>query len=156
MERIILLLLCALCLVTIRASLTNRTEERYTSSTKASPIPAIDKKASVYTSSKHLSGQEYNTSSYILLFGVIVLVIEIGLMLLKQVHPQKVIKFSLLTVVLIAALFLVAANYTLTITIISQALGLLGTIAGYLLGRAEVNLNSSERGLLYNRQPDEF
>jgi hypothetical protein len=72
----------------------------------------------------------------ILIFGVIILGLQIGLMLkLGKGWGPNSIRMTGLTLVIIAGLFLITAGYSQDQ--IAPMVGLLGTIAGYLLGKTE-------------------
>ena len=148
MERIVLLLLCVLCLVTIGASLKAQAEqEKRDHQIVISPVPIStdNQKAELNIVSKQLSLQEYNISLYVLIFGATLLLFELGLILFKHTHPN-VIKFIIVTIVLITSPYLITAGYSLRE--LSPVLGVLGTVAGYILGKSQVSINASTREAL--------
>jgi len=82
---------------------------------------------------------EWKLSVGVLTFGFFILIMEVYLVKLSEISSSNIIKFVIVTLIIIGTLFLITAGYSSNE--ISPALGLLGTIAGYLLGRAD---NSSQ------------
>ena len=82
-----------------------------------------------------LSRLEFSLSLAVLGFGLIILCIEIFLIRARQISPEDTIKFFVITLIIISTLFLITAGYSNDQ--IAPATGLLGTIAGYLLGRIQ-------------------
>jgi hypothetical protein len=76
---------------------------------------------------------EFILSMSVLIFGLIIVIIEAILIKTAQISPENVVKFILITLILTATLFLITAGYDNNQ--IAPATGLLGTIAGYLLGK---------------------
>jgi hypothetical protein len=68
----------------------------------------------------------------ILAFGVLVLVLLSLMMAKTRVNVNALIRAFALTLIIVAAVFLIVTGYTEQQ--IAPAMGLLGTIAGYLLG----------------------
>lgn len=92
----------------------------------------------------HLSSREFIISISILAFGVLTVIAAYILLHHAKVDPQHVIQILALVMIVTGILFLIAAGYNADD--IAPALGLLGTIAGYLLGRAErINLPSNQQ-----------
>ena len=81
----------------------------------------------------HLTDREFTLSIIILGFGlmVIMIVFFVGT---RQPNPDGVFKLTTVTLVITSSLFLVIAGYSSEQ--IAPVIGLLGTIAGYLLGKA--------------------
>ena len=74
----------------------------------------------------------------LLLFGIIILGLEITLTLqIAKRWSQSSIRLIGLTLVILAGLFLITAGYSQQQ--IAPMIGLLGTIAGYLLGKTEAS-----------------
>lgn len=73
----------------------------------------------------------------ILTFTVLVLAIQAILITKSKStwHPNSMLRFMGLTLIMTSALFLVTAGYSAEQ--MAPAMGLLGTIAGYLLGAGE-------------------
>lgn len=81
-----------------------------------------------------LSRLEYNLSLFVLGFGVLLIFLEIFLIKSNRINPEEAVKFILVTIIIVSTLFLITAGYSNDQ--IAPAVGLLGTIAGYLLGRS--------------------
>lgn len=86
-----------------------------------------------------LSSLEFNLSIIVLCFGLIIILLEIYLIKSKTISSEESIKFIVITLIITSTLFLITAGYSNDQ--IAPAIGLLGTIAGYLLGRFQ---NSKE------------
>jgi len=77
---------------------------------------------------------EIGMSASVLIFGIMVMLMEI--MYLKSrsdIHPTWVLKIIGLSLVITAGLYLIVAGFSQTQT--AAMMGLLGTVAGYLLGK---------------------
>ena len=81
-----------------------------------------------------LSDFEFWLSISILLFGLVVLVLEINMIKSNKYSNAGSLKIVVITLIIISTLFLIAAGFNNTQ--IAPAIGLLGAIAGYLLGRS--------------------
>lgn len=90
---------------------------------------------------KPLSRLEFTLSLIVLAFGLAVIILEIILIRIKKIHTDETIKFITVTLIITSTLFLITAGYSNDQ--IAQAVGLLGTIAGYLLGKSQ-NTNLKE------------
>jgi asparagine N-glycosylation enzyme membrane subunit Stt3 len=88
-----------------------------------------------------LSRLEFTLSMIVLAFGLSVIILEIILIRIKRIHADDTIKFITVTLIITSTLFLITAGYSNDQ--IAPAVGLLGTIAGYLLGRNQ-NVNLKE------------
>lgn len=82
-----------------------------------------------------LSPGEFTLSMSVLAFGLVIILLEIFLVRSKKIGAEDTIKFITITLIITATLFLITAGYSNDQ--IAPAVGLLGTIAGYLLGRAQ-------------------
>lgn len=83
-----------------------------------------------------LTTVEQNLSLAVLLFGLLVLLIQfVTLRGITQQHPELVIRAYAVTLIVVCTLFLVSAG--LSNNQIAPAIGLFGTVAGYLLGRSD-------------------
>lgn len=80
-----------------------------------------------------LSRLEFSLSLVVLGFGLIIILLEIFLIRSKKISSEDTIKFIIITLIITSTLFLITAGYSNDQ--IAPAVGLLGTIAGYLLGR---------------------
>ena len=90
-----------------------------------------------------LTDLEFTLSISVLLFGALVLILEVYLIKIKQVAHDNITKIILVTLIVIGTLFLITAGYNNNQ--IAPATGLLGTIAGYLLGKSySVDKNPSD------------
>lgn len=84
--------------------------------------------------------QEIYMSIAVLIFGLLVVVAQTLLFYRQKADVEEAFKYFIVTLIIIGSLFLVTAGYGNEQ--IAPILGLLGTIAGYLLGKA---FNSGER-----------
>lgn len=75
----------------------------------------------------------FSLSLCVLGFGLLLIIGEIILVYRLNISPQDTIKFIIVTLIVIGSLYLITAGYTNDQ--IAPAMGLLGTIAGYLLGK---------------------
>ncbi|MCG3158738.1 MAG: hypothetical protein DKINENOH_05382 [bacterium] len=95
----------------------------------ANPPPVVE-------SAKPLSltKQSFYLSIGVLLFGLSVLIIELVLIAKQKINPEDTVRCIVVTLIILGALFLITAGYSNDQ--IAPAIGLLGTIAGYLLGKS--------------------
>ena len=77
---------------------------------------------------------ESNLSMLVLAFGIVTIFLEVYLIKTNKIDANNAIKFIILTLIITGTLFLITAGYDAQLT---PVLGLLGTIAGYLLGKAD-------------------
>lgn len=84
-----------------------------------------------------LSSWEFYLSLVVLGFGLLVIafITFIVFKLKVQIDPSIAIQFIIVTLIITSTLFLITAGYGKDQ--IAPAIGLLGTIAGYLLGRSQ-------------------
>jgi hypothetical protein len=80
-----------------------------------------------------MSRLEFQLSMGVLVFGILLIVAEIYLVRNKSMCPDDTVKFVIITIIIVSTLFLITAGYDNDQ--IAPAIGLLGTIAGYLLGK---------------------
>jgi len=83
---------------------------------------------------------EFYLSIIILVFGLILVGLEIFLIKSRKISSDDTIKFIIITLIITSTLFLITAGYSNDQ--IAPAVGLLGTIAGYLLGRIQKPIKS--------------
>ena len=96
-----------------------------------------------FSSGSFVSTRELFLACLVLLLGVSVGVFCIVLTRLKVMDSEQVIRISALLLIVTGTLLLVSTGYDANQ--IAPALGLLGTVAGYLLGRADsVGKNKTE------------
>lgn len=81
------------------------------------------------------SSQEVWLSLGVLLFGVVVVITQAYLISRRQEDLDNSLKYLSISLIIVGALFLVTAGYGNSQ--IAPIIGLLGTVAGYLLGRAQ-------------------
>jgi hypothetical protein len=92
-----------------------------------------------------LSDFEFWLSAEILLFGLGVIVVEFMLLRHAQLTAEEALRVYAVTLIIVGTLFAITAGFDSTQ--MAPAMGLFGTIAGYLLGkRASEPVKSSERG----------
>jgi uncharacterized membrane protein YfcA len=84
-----------------------------------------------------LSTLEFVLSTAVLIFGLIIIFFEISLVRSHKINSETAFKFITITLIITSTLFLITAGYSNNQ--IAPAVGLLGTIAGYLLGRNSVS-----------------
>jgi hypothetical protein len=90
--------------------------------------------AKPFPESSFLTSREAFTAGSVLAFGLAMTGIAYRLLTTSKVASEDVIKLFALLVIVTGVLFLVAAGYSAAD--IAPSMGLLGTIAGYLLGRS--------------------
>jgi len=76
---------------------------------------------------------EFTLSVSVLIFGLIIIFIENSLIKKLKIDSEDTIKIIVITLIIVGTLFLITAGYSNNQ--IAPAMGLLGTIAGYLLGK---------------------
>src|ERR1700722_1578417 len=84
--------------------------------------------------SSFLSTDQFILSTIIVCFGLLVILLEVFLVIKRKIPYDVLVKFIVITLIIFATLFLIAAGYTNNQ--IAPAAGLFGTIAGYLLGKS--------------------
>lgn len=97
------------------------------------PIPAVDPKPYSGNVPSILSQRELLLSGIAMLFGFVVLLIEYRLLRSVGADGDQVLKVVVVTIILVATMFIITAGYSSDQ--IAPAIGLFGTIAGYVLGR---------------------
>ncbi|MEO3404944.1 hypothetical protein AAFN85_13645 [Mucilaginibacter sp. CAU 1740] len=80
-----------------------------------------------------MTSYEFMLSVSILIFGLFVIFVELYLIKTNRISQDRAVKFIIITLVIISTIYLITAGYNNNQ--IAPATGLLGTIAGYLLGR---------------------
>ena len=90
----------------------------------------------------------------VLIFGLLVMAIELYLMKVNKFDQNQTIKFLLVTLIITAALFLIAAGFSNNQ--IAPAMGLLGTVAGYLLGKGDSSVTNDSSQEMMNTQNPSF
>ncbi len=90
-----------------------------------------------------VSSYEFALSISTLVFGLIVLAMGLYIIMKKRVSFDNAIRFMTLTLIISSTLFLITAGYSNDQ--LAPALGLLGTIAGYLLGKNQEREATNEK-----------
>jgi hypothetical protein len=85
---------------------------------------------------------EFQLSIIVLSFGFVIVLIEVFLIKLRRISSEDSIKFITITLIITSTLFLITAGYSNNQ--IAPAVGLLGTIAGYLLGKINTTKNDEK------------
>jgi len=90
-----------------------------------------------------LSDFEFWLSAEILLFGLGVIVIEFLLLRKARVSAEEALRVYAVTLIIVGTLFAITAGFDSNQ--IAPAMGLFGTIAGYLLGKRAAPSDRSEK-----------
>jgi uncharacterized membrane protein YfcA len=111
---------------------------------KAQAVKQIEARTEVAADAKPLWTPQIGLclSFSILTFGVLVLALMSLMMGKTRVNVNALIRAFALILIIVAAVFLIVAGYTEQQ--IAPAIGLLGTIAGYLLGAGRSNVVTEE------------
>lgn len=96
------------------------------------PLPSPSATTSQVTATSSL---ELALALGILLFGFVVLIMQYTLLRRANASPEDVLRLFTVTIIIIGTLALIAIGYSSQQ--IAPALGLFGTILGYLLGRSD-------------------
>lgn len=96
----------------------------------------------VFSESSLLSDRELYLAILVFIFAIFISLIAAYLLTKGQVAPDAVIRLISCIIIVSGLLFLIAAGYSGQQ--ISPALGLLGTLAGYLLGRADTKIDETQ------------
>jgi hypothetical protein len=119
------------------------------------PPPNADPAAFVSVADQHsdlwryMTSYEFALAVLILLFGTLVIFSASRTLSGKEVTPEQALRFYGVIVIIVGTILLIVAG--LTNNQIAPAVGLFGTLAGYLLGRNQ----SNDRGVT-PVQPDEI
>jgi hypothetical protein len=95
------------------------------------------------SSSLLMTTYEFGLSLGVLLFGLTTIIMEIYIIKIKKLGPELLVKFIIVTLIITATLFLITAGYDNNQ--IAPAIGLFGTVAGYLLGKASGNAQNNDQ-----------
>lgn len=90
--------------------------------------PATQPKIEMFTYSR-----EFWLALSVLIFGCLTMLVEIYVIKTKNFKSDEIVKFVTITLIVTGSLFLICAGYSNDQ--IAPAFGLLGTIAGYVLGK---------------------
>lgn len=102
------------------------------------PPPTNNQPTEVPTVKKIISSMEFWMSAMVLLFGLLVFLLEY-LVLTKnnlKITSYNILSIFSITLIVIGTMFLLTSAYS--VRQIAPAMGLFGTIAGYLLGRGSI------------------
>ena len=106
--------------------------------------PEVTEPTEVPTVKKIISSMEFWMSAMVLLFGLLVFLFEY-LVLTKnhvKITSYNILSIFSITLIVIGTMFLLTSAYS--VRQIAPAMGLFGTIAGYLLGRGSVKKSPPE------------
>ncbi|MEM1215790.1 MAG: hypothetical protein AAGJ82_08910 [Bacteroidota bacterium] len=81
------------------------------------------------------SSQEVWLSYGVLIFGILIVLAQTYIISRRDEPPSQSLKYLSISLIIVGALFLVTAGYGNSQ--IAPIIGLLGTVAGYLLGRTQ-------------------
>jgi hypothetical protein len=96
----------------------------------SNPVPQIGARPREIS---YLTEREFFLSLEVLTFGLVVVAVEYAMLRRRPIRADEALRVYGVTLILIGTLFAVTAGYSAQE--ISPALGLFGTVAGYLLGR---------------------
>lgn len=100
-------------------------------------LPIIEPKPFSGSVPSLLSSREFFLALVSIFFGLVILIIEYRLLSKSYSSGDQILKVLVVTTIIIATMFIITAGYSSAQ--IAPAIGLFGTIAGYLLGRTEKN-----------------
>tara|TARA_R110002124_G_scaffold103352_2_gene252315 strand:+ start:160 stop:552 length:393 start_codon:yes stop_codon:yes gene_type:complete len=100
--------------------------------------PIVDSTATVTAAADAALQSSFLLSCSILIFGLVVLFL-IGYLIKVGKDPEDLLRSFGTVLIIIAAVFLIVAGYSEKQ--IAPVIGLLGTVAGYLLGKSHSNRN---------------
>jgi hypothetical protein len=98
------------------------------------PTDALDATA-LFPPTSFLTQRETWAALAVLVFGLLLGFVSLLVMRHRTLPVEEVIRLSAMILIVTGTLFLVTAGYSAEQ--IAPALGLLGTVAGYMLGRAD-------------------
>jgi hypothetical protein len=111
--------------------------------TNTSAPPSSSSGAGAVKAKTFLSDFEFWLSAEILLFGLGVVVIEFLLLRKAPVTAEEALRVYAVTLIIVGTLFAITAGFDSNQ--IAPAMGLFGTIAGYLLGKRAALSEKSEK-----------
>lgn len=82
-----------------------------------------------------MTNKESVLASFVLMFGAFLAILQAFLMIKREFKAHEIIRLSGLTFIVISTLFIITAGYGAAQ--IAPAMGLFGTLAGYILGRTQ-------------------
>lgn len=139
----LLLLCCCLCNTLSAQSYAADTVDTPETVTQSDPIVTnIPEQLNPQTGFGFMSNLEFNLSVGVLLFGLLVILLEVFLIKQGFIDGNNIVKFIIVTLIVTGTLFLITAGYNNNQ--IAPALGLFGTVAGYLLGKSNTPNNEKD------------
>jgi hypothetical protein len=105
-------------------------------STANAPPPADEETSDGPTVKRVLTTFEFWLSLEVLLFGVIVAMLEYVILRARNVSAEETLRVYAVTLIIVGTLFAITAGFDSNQ--IAPAMGLFGTIAGYVLGRRSI------------------
>jgi hypothetical protein len=102
----------------------------------ANPPPTGTQSSPPVVSAHFLSSAEGELALTVIGFGAMVIIAFAIVLRSKAATPELALRCFIITMIITGTLFLICAGYTNDQ--IAPAIGLFGTIAGYLLGKSEV------------------
>ena len=133
-QRVVAFALTLVCLASLPAFAQQETGQPAAQETaEVNTAPAEAQTGSGAQRLTYLSQREFWMSLEVLGFGLVVLLLQFGLLFRKPVQPEEVLRMFGVTLILVGTLFAITAGFSAED--IGPALGLFGTVAGYLLGR---------------------
>jgi len=99
--------------------------------------PPVSADGSLPSAVNLITDKEFWLSLAVLIFCLAIILFEIHLIKTRQISPNGAIRFVTVTLIISGSLFLITAGFGNNQ--IAPAFGLLGTIAGYLLGKGSAN-----------------
>lgn len=132
-SRIIFVFMCAFFFITIPVAGITDNIPVAASSESLNPPPSAPPVRPVKGSDRVLTDSEHQLSIAVLVFGLIALLVQSSLLWKSGFDNQAAIKMSTVTLVIIGTLFVITAGFDSEQ--IAPAMGLFGTICGYLLGK---------------------
>jgi hypothetical protein len=92
-----------------------------------------------------LSDREFWLSLEVLVFGAIVILVEYLLLRRAPLTAEEALRVYAITMIIVGALFTVTAGFDNVS--VAPAFGLLGTVAGYILGRKTTPAPENEQNI---------
>lgn len=88
-----------------------------------------------------MNSLEFSLSASVLVFGALLFIAELVVIRSAKYSPDQSTKLLAVTLIIVATLFIITAGFSSEQ--IAPAMGLFGTVAGYLLGRAQAQEQSA-------------
>lgn len=111
-----------------------------------------DSGAEPFSFKRILTRFEFWLSLLILLFGVVVVSVQFALLRKRAFDGNDILKVFGVTLIIVGTLFLIAAGFG--DKQIAPAMGLFGTLAGYLLGKASVESEKTDTRARDNQETE--